>query len=70
MEDFILSFIKYEILISLPLFIWSSYSIWKKYKKYLYVSRRIIDFIYTSSYIDVWVLLFIFFIQIFLYPSL
>jgi hypothetical protein len=32
MVDFILSFIKYEILISLPIFIWSSYSIWKKYR--------------------------------------
>lgn len=41
------------------------FSIWKRYTKYLNISRRVIDFINTSHYIDVWMLLLIFFIQLF-----
>lgn len=62
--DFIKSVIKYEIAVSLSVLIWSLYSYGKKIKKTWLITKFFIDFIRSSYYIDIWILLIIFIITI------
>jgi len=66
-SNHIQSFIRYEIAISLPLFIWSFYSYTKNLKRYLNMSNSVIHFFKTSNYIDIWLLLAMFTVNIFFF---
>ena len=62
--DYLESFIRYEIAISLPLFIWSFYRYSKNIKRYLAITETIIHFCKTSHYTDIWILLLMFTVTI------